>query len=244
MKVVALGPRHFSLVYVVVFMGLGGGKGGLTEVEKELYKHVDGEMGMRLQVPEVETPDDEQDGESDETHELHWFAADSVNRRHGAPVARDGTSADENARTSSEVVENVVGVASASVADGAEHSSGVEVEAVERDIEHEPRACRAEEDLAVLPLTVVVDEVLEACLGDGELRSFGHGLCAGDFVGVTLVFALHVGVNIVVGLFNIASNIEGVARSLGDGETVVESNAGGDGTEPWWMLASGKSREN
>jgi len=89
-------------------------------------------------VPEVETPDDEQDSEGAETHELDGFAADGVDERDGAPVAGDGTSADEDAGTGGEIVQDVVDGRATAVSDGAEHGGGVQVKAIKRDIEHEP----------------------------------------------------------------------------------------------------------
>jgi hypothetical protein len=48
---------------------------------------------------------------------------------------------------------------------------------------------------------------------------------------MTLVLSLNVGAHILSGLLNITGDIESVTGSLGDGETVVESNATWDGTE-------------
>jgi hypothetical protein len=52
-----------------------------------------------------------------------------------------------------------------------------------------------------------------------------------DLIWVTLVLSLNVGAHILSGLLNITCDIESVTGSLGDGETVVESNATWDGTE-------------
>lgn len=52
-----------------------------------------------------------------------------------------------------------------------------------------------------------------------------------DLVRLALRDAGHVGLDIAAGLGDIAGNIEGVTGSLGDGKTVVESNAARDGTE-------------
>ena len=79
----------------------------------------------------------------------------------------------------------------------------------------------------------MVDEILETGLGDGELIGHLKGLSASNFVWVALVLALHVSLNIVVGLFNIAGNIEGISGRLWDGETVVKSNACRHGTETY-----------
>lgn len=59
----------------------------------------------------------------------------------------------------------------------------------------------------------------------------GLGGSAGDLIGAAVVLAVEVGLGVSVSLDNVAGNIEGVARSLRNGQTVVESNASGDGTE-------------
>lgn len=96
-------------------------------------------------------------------------------------------------------------------------------------------------------------EVAEAGLGDLE-RLLGSlvGGDAGNLVGVALTLASHVSLDIITGLLDITSNVEGVTGGFGDGQTVcswitqlgddtlcqwlsmaltVEGNAGGDGTE-------------
>ena len=52
-----------------------------------------------------------------------------------------------------------------------------------------------------------------------------------DLIGVTFGFTSNVGLDILTGLLDIPRNIERVARSLGDGQSVVESDAAGNGTE-------------
>jgi hypothetical protein len=42
---------------------------------------------------------------------------------------------------------------------------------------------------------------------------------------------VHVGIDVLSGLLDITSDIESVARSLGDGQTVVERDTAWDGTE-------------
>ena len=75
-------------------------------------------------------------------------------------------------------------------------------------------------------------EVTERSLGDLELLlASSHGLDTGDLIWVTLGLALHVRVDILGSLLDITSDVEGITRSLGDGETVVECDATGDGTE-------------
>jgi hypothetical protein len=78
----------------------------------------------------------------------------------------------------------------------------------------------------------VSPEVGPRSLGSLELSSgLLHGGNTLDLVWVTLALSLHVSSNIISSLLDITSDIEGVSRSLGDGKTVVESNATGNGTE-------------
>ena len=186
---------------------------------------------MGLEMPEVKAPDDEQDGECDESHQLDGLAAYGVDERHGAPVAGDGTSADEDSRTGSKVEQDMVNSGTTTVSDRTKHSSSVQVKTVEGDVEHEPRTSRAEQDLAVSPLAVVAEEIAETGLGDGELVGLLESLSAGNLVGVSFRLALHVSLDIVVGFLDIAGNIESVSRRFWDGETVVESDASGNSTE-------------
>ncbi len=57
---------------------------------------------------EGETPDDEENGEHGESHQLNRFAANSIDSRNRHPVTRNGTSADENSVTGSEMVQLMV----------------------------------------------------------------------------------------------------------------------------------------
>jgi hypothetical protein len=52
----------------------------LTEVEEELHQDIDSEMSVWLEVLEIEPPNDEKNGKSNESHHLDWFTADGVNR--------------------------------------------------------------------------------------------------------------------------------------------------------------------
>ena len=69
-------------------------------------------------------------------------------------------------------------------------------------------------------------------LGDLELTGSSlTSLDAGDLIGLAVRLAVEVSLGVGVGLDDIAGDIEGVTRSLGDGKAVVEGNASGDGTE-------------
>jgi hypothetical protein len=58
-----------------------------------------------------------------------------------------------------------------------------------------------------------------------------HGGDATDLIGLSLAFAVHVGVDVLASLLDITGDIESVTGSLGNGKTVVESDATWDGTE-------------
>ena len=82
------------------------------------------------------------------------------------------------------------------------------------------------------PGAVVGPEVSPAGLGRVEAdASILQNSRTVNLVRVTLWLALDVGLDILTGLVDITGNIKGVARSLGDGQTEVESNASWNGTE-------------
>nr|POE48707.1 hypothetical protein CFP56_38803 [Quercus suber] len=208
----------------------GGGVG--AEVEEELGQDVAGQESLLADGVVGETHDAEQDGEDGETHQLNRLATDGVDERDGNPVARDGTGTDEDEVTDGNIVVDLVHVVAARIADGREDGGVVETDAVERNVEEEPRARCSKQDLAVLPLAVVGDEVAERSLRDDDLRSrLAHGLDARDLVGDTLGGSGQVGLDVGTTLDDVPGDIEGVAGSLGDGEAVVEGDAAGDGTE-------------
>ncbi len=84
----------------------------------------------------------------------------------------------------------------------------------------------------MFPLRIVANEVFPAGLGSVK-TSLGvlDGGCTSDLVGMTLELALDISLGILAGLLDITSHIEGVSRGLRDGQTVVEGDAAGDGTE-------------
>jgi hypothetical protein len=100
-------------------------------------------------------------------------------------------------------------------------------------IKDEPRHGSTKQDLAVPELAVEAEEVLERGLGDIEL---GATLLTGSnlhqLVGVAVaMLAGKVLLGVLVGLLDITGNVEGVTRSLGDSETEVQSDTGGDNTD-------------
>lgn len=208
----------------------GGGIG--TEVEEELAENVESKLAVSSNDVVTETENAEEDGEQSETHKLDRLAANGVNKGNSDPVTGDGTSADDDQVTDSGVVVSLVHVGTTTVADSRENDRVVERDTIESDIEEEPGASGTKENLAVLPLAVVTPEVGPRSLGNLELTG-GGSLSGGtsDLIGVTVVLAVEVGLGVSVGLDNVTGNVEGVARSLGDGETVVESNASGNSTE-------------
>jgi len=179
-----------------------------------------------------EADDAEEDREDGETHELDGLAANRVDQGYRHPVTRDCTGADDDQVTDGLIVEDVVHVAAASVADSGEDDGVVESETVESNIEEEPRASGSKENLAMPPLAVMMDEIAPTSFRDIEvLGRVLDGLDPADLVRVTLCFALHVGLGVLAGLLDIASDIESVARGFRDGQTVVQRNAAWHSTE-------------
>ena len=209
----------------------GGGVG--AEIEEELGEHEDGEQSVRRKVLVGETHDHEEDGEDAEAHELNRLAAKDVDGEDGDPVAGDGTGEDDDHVADSGVVEDLVGVlgAGGGVADDFEDGGVVERDTIVGNIKEAPRESSTGEKHGVLALGVVTEEVSPAGLGDLHLLlGLLLGGDAGNLIGVALGLTLLKGFNVVTGLLNVTSNVEGVAGSLGDGQAVVEGDAAGDGT--------------
>lgn len=106
-----------------------------------------------------------------------------------------------------------------------EGEKDAQAESVERNVERKPRVSAAEQDLAVLPLTKVVAEVLEGRLrgvDDDLVRRLGV-----DDRGTGSEESIDVGAR----LLDIALDVHGEARGLGEGEAEVESESTRDGTE-------------
>lgn len=207
----------------------GGGVG--AEVEEELGEDVDGKLGVGADVVVCEAEDDEEDGENDETHELDRLATNGVNSGDSDPVAGHGTSKNDDDVADGSLVEHLVDVATTAEADGREDDGVVERETVVSDIEEEPGASRSEKHLSVLPLRVVAVEVTPGSLRGHEVLAGNETLGVGDLIRVAGVLAVNVSLGVGTGLDNIALDVEGVAGSLGDGETVVKGNASGDSAE-------------
>jgi hypothetical protein len=192
---------------------------------------VDTKHSVRGDVVEVEAPDEEENGKGDEAGHLDGLSSNSVDKCNGAPVTRDGTSADKNRVTSTQVVEGLINIVSGGVSDRSQDGGGVQSQTVEGNVKHEPRTGSAQKDTEVPPLAVIVAEVAEAGLRDGELLRGTERLNSADLVRVAVGLASHVGLHILAGLLDITSNIEGVTRRLGNRETVVEGDAGRDSAE-------------
>lgn len=207
-----------------------GGRVG-AEVEEELGQDVEGEETASSDLVVGETHDTEDDGEDDEAHELNRLTADSVNKSDSHPVSGNGTSADKDDVTDGDVVEELVHVVAVSVSDSLENGRVVQTDTIESNIEQEPGRGSSEQDLSVLPLADVTAEVPPRWLRDVHLRSrVAHGGDTGDLIWNTLSSSTEVGLNIGASLDDIAGDIEGVTRSLRDGQTEVEGNATWHGT--------------
>lgn len=196
-----------------------------AKVEEELSNDVDGEEAVGGKLVVSKAHDNEEDGEDDETSHLDRLAAESINGGNRDPVARDGTSQDDDDVADSGVVEKLVDVLDVArrgrVADSLKNGTVVQGQTVESDIKTEPRTSGSEKEEEVLALAIVAAEITEAGLGDLEaLLSLLVGLGAGNLVRCTLGLAIDISLDIVVGLLDIASNIEGVTGGLGDGKTV------------------------
>lgn len=188
-----------------------------AEIEEELGQDVAGEEAARANLVVGETHDAEEDGEDDEAYKLDWLTADGVDECDGHPVTWNGTSANQDDVTNSNVVEELVGVGALAVADSLEDGRVVETNTVESNVEQEPGGSSSEEDLAVLPSTDVAAEVSPRWLWDLEMRSrLLHGGDTSDLVRNTFGGSAEVGLDVGATLDNITGDIEGVSWGLFD----------------------------
>jgi hypothetical protein len=179
--------------------------------------------GSQLVVTETERAEDT--GQKNETHKLNGLSANLVDQEEGTPVSRDQTSNSENDVSDSDVVQVGVDLLCGCTGGGAtetnlgENDGRIETETVESDIESEPRPSTPEQDLAVLPLTVVSSEILEGSLGcfnslNRRIRVDDKGTSG------------QVRVNILRSLLDVALDIHSVSRGFRDRQSEVQ----GDGT--------------
>ena len=179
----------------------------------------------------VRTHDDEEDGEHGEAHELDGLAAPLVDHEEGRPVAGDEASSGEDHVAHGDVLQVLVHLVRAGEAgarraetNGVEDNRRVETETVEGDVEREPRVRGTNEELEVLPLREVRHEVATGRLGGLDTLN--------DRIGVNVVGAGSEEVLDVLGrLLDVALDIHGEARGLGDGETEVEGDRAGNAAE-------------
>ncbi len=176
--------------------------------------------------------DDEEDGEDGETHELDGLSADGIHGGDGDPITRNGTGQSDDEVANGGVVEDMIHILAAGVADRGEDDGVVETETVESDIQEEPRTGGADEDFGMLPLAVMMGKVGPA--GLGSVQSNARILQDGgpiDLVWMTFPLALHVSLDIFAALFDVTGNIEGIAGGFRNGEAEVEGNAAGNGAK-------------
>jgi hypothetical protein len=119
-------------------------------VEEKLDQNVDSQLSMGLDVMESKSPDlgqlahvldtkgcityDEENGEHREADELKGLATNGVYSSDSKPVSRNGSRADQNTVSSSDVVELVVNSEATPVADRCKDCGLVETKAVESNL--------------------------------------------------------------------------------------------------------------
>lgn len=149
-----------------------------------------------------ESPNDEENGEAHETHELNWLTSNNIDGGNGHPVARNCASNNKDTITSGKVVEDSVNVWSSAVANGGKHSGRVETETIElkvccqyrigsfskrrsthSNVKQEPRTRCSEQDFSVFPLAIEAEEIFPAGLGDFHGLRLGFGLGNGKLTG-------------------------------------------------------------
>jgi hypothetical protein len=78
-----------------------------------------------------ESPDDEENGKANKSHQLDRLTSDGVDSCNSHPVTWNGTSTDENTVTSGQVVEDLVNIWTGTIANGCEYGGRVETKTVE-----------------------------------------------------------------------------------------------------------------
>lgn len=100
------------------------------------------------------------------------------------------------------------------------------------NIEEKPRSSCTEQNFSESPLLVMGNEVPHRSLRDSEgWGGLDHCGDTGNLIRFALSLSVKVGIGIKTGLLDITGNIESITRGFWDGETVVESDTTGDGTE-------------
>lgn len=110
-------------------------RGGVgSEVKEELRDHIQPQKTIVRVLQRVigESNDNEESSQHDETHQLDRLATNPVHRRNSHPVARDGSSTDEDQVAHSVVVEVLVDGRTTGVADRSQNNGVVQTKTVER----------------------------------------------------------------------------------------------------------------
>ena len=100
-------------------------------MEEELDYHIYTEGGLSGKMLVVKTPDDEEDREKYESHQLNGLTANNIDQSNGYPVSGDRTGTDKNAVSSRNVVKDCVYIWTDTVADGREYRSCVQAQSIE-----------------------------------------------------------------------------------------------------------------
>lgn len=197
--------------------------GGLTEVEEELRKNVNGQQPIRRNMEVRKPHNHEQHRQNHKPTQLDRLPPNRINRRNTNPIPRHRTTQHDDHVPDSRIVQkliHIVGVL-ARVPNDLQNRAVVQAHTIEGHVETEPRARGAEEQEEVLALAVMPGEVTPAGFRDFEVLAGGGAVGRpGDFVGMAFAFAGYVGFDVVVGLFDVAGDVKGVAGGFRDGETV------------------------
>jgi len=115
-----------------------------SEIEEEFGKDIASEQTACADCVVSETYYAEEDGEDDKATKLDWLAAESVNSSHGHPVAGDGAGTDKDDVANTDVEESLINILSLAITNSLQNRGVVQTDAVEGNIEEEPRASGAE----------------------------------------------------------------------------------------------------
>jgi hypothetical protein len=102
-----------------------------TKIEEELHKNIKRKHSMAGEMLVGESPDDEENGQANESHQLDRLTSEGVDSGNSHPVTWDGASTDKNAVTSGQIIEDLVNIRTRSIANSCEHSRRVKTKTVE-----------------------------------------------------------------------------------------------------------------
>lgn len=105
-----------------------------SPVEKQLNQDVKSQLTVGCDLVVGKSPDDEKDGKHGEADQLKWFTANGINGSDSEPVSRNGTSANQDTVTGSEIVQLVVDVGTSTISDSLKNGRRVQTKTIKGNL--------------------------------------------------------------------------------------------------------------